>query len=492
MSLLLVTLFLLFYFSFKAFWSFDREVNAVLKRQQDEVERVKILLSLAENQLQKSLEDYAAWDSMIKYTNNPNDNFVMDNIGIDATEPNLVDGLAILDNQQRFIWGGWYREKYLQEKNILADHPATKVRDLINQVSAFPEQHIRSVVAYTLFDDSPYLMALSKICNSHDSDCRHGYLIFVQQIEPRFINAIAKATGVTLQIRAFKQGETETHPANHSTLFKSDPLSDDRLVIDIYHSERPPPFLSFSELSALSGFVLLMMIFNTVVVSILVKPIKNAQLVLETFQRTGGKLPNAKSFYSREMRSFTHHINELITQLEVRGAKLQWQSYHDPLTGIANRRGLYDSLERYVNQQRFPYIAIVILDIDYFKPFNDNYGHLYGDKALKRLAQALNDIETPHESLVCRFGGEEFCIAFASDTPIDVEQQLHSIRSSVEALGIKHEYSPTSAFLTVSIGAAAGKIEDYAQVDQLFQRADEALYMVKNSGKDNYKVDSLN
>ncbi len=489
MSVLLVMLFLLFYFSFKVFWSFDREVSAVVKRQQNEVERVRVLLTLAENQLITSLEDYAAWDSMIKYTEDPSDEFVMDNIGIDATEPNLVDGIAIFDDKRNFIWGGWYRGDTVQEKNILDERSQPKVNALLNQVSAFPEQYIQSLVTYTIFDNQPYLLAASKICNSHERDCRHGYLVFVRQIKPMFTNAIALATGVDLSIQVLRQGALATPLSNHSLLFKQDPLGDDRLTIDIGHSEHQPKFVTLSELSALSGFVALMMLFNIGVVSILVRPIKDAQIVLETFQRTGGKLPNAKSFYSKEMRSFAHHINKLITQLEVRGAQLQWQSYHDPLTGIANRRGLYDSLERYVNQHHFQYIAIVLLDIDYFKPFNDNYDHLHGDKALKRLAQALNDIETTLECLVCRFGGEEFCFAFASDSPINIEKQLHIIRRKIESLGIKHEFSPTSKFLTVSIGAATRKVTHYAQVEPLFQRADEALYTVKNSGKDNYKVD---
>ncbi len=488
MSLMVVMLFLLCYFLFKGFWSFDREVDAVIKRQQGEVARVEILLSIAEDDLRTSLADYAAWDSMIDFTSHPSKEFIADNIGTDAEPPNLVDGILILDANRQFLWGGWYRNHQFELENWLKKRPAHRTQSLLDNVDALPKQRISSDLEYTVIDGQPYLLAVAKICNSLGEDCRHGYLLFLRQLHAEFIHNLERATGVSLTLSVVPQNTTPQTQVDHSVLLKRDPLGVEQLAIDIHHSEPRPKFLTIPEIYALSGFALLMLLVNMLIVSFLVRPIQHARMVLEAFQHSGGTLPSRESFYSREMRGFAYDINRLISELEIKGAKLQWQSFHDPLTTVANRRGLYDALERYVSEYHYTHIAIVLLDIDHFKQFNDNYGHLRGDETLTTLAKALDAMRSSYEKLVCRFGGEEFCLAYASDSAINVEKQLLTIRRTVAELAIPHEYSSISPYLTVSLGASTSHVDHFQDVLELIQRADEALYVVKNSGKDGYKI----
>ncbi len=493
MSVLVVLLFLMFYFTFKAFWSFDQQVTAVTERQKNEIERVEILLSMAERELQTSLEDYAAWDSMIEFTQNPTKEFIRDNIGPHAFESKLIDGIVILDTDMRPIWSGQYQNNHVYDVNFLdmprrSESNALLGHSLLSNAKALPSNHITSAVEYTVFQNRPYLISYAKLCKSTGYDCQYGYLFFIRQIEPQFISDVEQATGVGITMRTFFDTDLQTAPPNHSFIYKKDALDQDILAIDISHPEKIPEFLTIPEIYALSSFAMIMLLFNVGIVTFMIRPINRAQRALTVFEQTGGKLPCENSFYSKEMRSFARYINKLISELEDKSEKLKWQSFHDPLTGLANRRGLYESLENYISQQQYQYVAIVLLDIDHFKQFNDNYGHMSGDEALKKLSKALADDDIAMEKIACRYGGEEFCLVFFNDFPINIEKQLHIIQRKVSELKIRHGYSPVSEQLTVSIGATTQIVEDYRDIAPMFQRADEGLYEAKNSGKSQYRI----
>lgn len=164
------------------------------------------------------------------------------------------------------------------------------------------------------------------------------------------------------------------------------------------------------------------------------------------------------------------------------------QSEHDPLTRISNRRHLEKQLKSYLSDRPQAYLVLFLVDIDFFKRFNDSFGHLAGDEALCSVADVLQSVEFYGEKIVARFGGEEFCVVLASDCAFDAEQYAQQMRSKIEQLAIANPVDALCQYLTVSIGGVYAISPKMGSYLSLFHQADMALYHAKEHGRDRYVV----
>ncbi|MBU2712611.1 GGDEF domain-containing response regulator [Zooshikella harenae] len=179
-------------------------------------------------------------------------------------------------------------------------------------------------------------------------------------------------------------------------------------------------------------------------------------------------------------------IVDIQRKLHMMNSQLQSLSKTDVLTGVANRSGFYDVSERELKRCRREQkaLSILMIDVDFFKQYNDNYGHLEGDHCLVTIAQALkNNLKRPLD-YICRFGGEEFVVLLPM-TDLDgarlIAQQL---RQAVLNLEIPHKASSVSPFVSISIGAASNQdhINTFT-INDLLTKADAALYTAKERGR---------
>ena len=164
--------------------------------------------------------------------------------------------------------------------------------------------------------------------------------------------------------------------------------------------------------------------------------------------------------------------------------ELKKQAVFDSLTGVPNRRSLLLRLsEEYRRCQRNQQpISIIMCDVDNFKAYNDAYGHVKGDKCLKKVAQMIKASLKRPGDFCARYGGEEF-IVLLLDTSL--EGALHvaeRIRLNIEKMGIQHRRSPTQV-VTISLGVATSDGNTAISHDELIKRADFALYQAKQQGK---------
>ena len=160
-------------------------------------------------------------------------------------------------------------------------------------------------------------------------------------------------------------------------------------------------------------------------------------------------------------------------------------SMTDGLTGIANRRHFDFRLDLDIAQarrQNYP-LSVILLDVDFFKPFNDNYGHGAGDLALKSVAEALAHAVQRKQDLVARYGGEEFACLLPDTDANGAMKVAELIHKAIAALAIPHEFSAVSASLTCSIGVVTWQGEDSRTHDDLLKSADDALYRAKLEGR---------
>lgn len=166
--------------------------------------------------------------------------------------------------------------------------------------------------------------------------------------------------------------------------------------------------------------------------------------------------------------------------------KLEKLSVSDGLTGITNRRGmdLYYRMFWDQAEQHGESIAVLLLDIDFFKAYNDTYGHLAGDQCLKRIAYVLESHAVYDKGLASRYGGEEFAVILPGAGIMEALQAATCIRKAVEALAIPHSGSSVYGFVTVSIGIAVHlPAEGGMEREELLEAADQALYMAKHAGR---------
>ena len=161
------------------------------------------------------------------------------------------------------------------------------------------------------------------------------------------------------------------------------------------------------------------------------------------------------------------------------------QSLSDGLTGIANRRHFEKQLEvewnRALRNQR-P-VSLILADVDCFKNYNDNYGHLAGDDCLKAVAGKLASAVNRSSDLVARYGGEEFVFLLPELSLQKAVELAEIIRYQIENLAMSHQYSAAADIVTISLGVASAVPQKNANSAVLIRDADRALYYAKQNGR---------
>src|SRR6185436_4294220 len=179
----------------------------------------------------------------------------------------------------------------------------------------------------------------------------------------------------------------------------------------------------------------------------------------------------------------THALQQRDVELKRALQDLQEQAITDPLTGLLNRRYLREYLPRELVRARRngSTLAVVIVDLDYFKRVNDTYGHEAGDLVLKELgALLLGHIRG--SDIACRFGGEEFALVLPEASLEGARQKAEAVRAAIKKLDLNYRDKRIHA-LTASFGVAL--FPDHADdADALMRIADEALYQAKGAGRD--------
>jgi diguanylate cyclase (GGDEF)-like protein len=172
-------------------------------------------------------------------------------------------------------------------------------------------------------------------------------------------------------------------------------------------------------------------------------------------------------------------------QLREKSRELESQTFTDGLTGIANRRRfdihLEDEFRRAV-RDKAP-ISLIMLDVDFFKNYNDNYGHRLGDDVLTQVASGLAAVINRSGDLLARYGGEEFSVVLPNTDSEGAVNIAEAMRAKVESLALPHAYSGGAKHITVSLGVTTLYPDLDADVSILLDTADRALYKAKHSGR---------
>lgn len=195
-------------------------------------------------------------------------------------------------------------------------------------------------------------------------------------------------------------------------------------------------------------------------------------------------------------RAFLADLEERRQRAELAALNLRLQELAatDGLTGVGNRRALDLQLNESWHGMRAhgrPF-ALLMADIDYFKPYNDHYGHQAGDRCLCQVAESLVGTLRGGQANVYRYGGEEFAILLEATNADDLRCVAERLREQVASLGIEHFYRPDSLrHLTISLGAAMASESGLHEPRELLARCDQHLYVAKQKGRNRVQLSGM-
>lgn len=253
-------------------------------------------------------------------------------------------------------------------------------------------------------------------------------------------------------------------------------------------------------------FILLFLVFGFLIARWIAKPIINlnasAKALTEgTFKYINhdnrkdelGQLTKSFNIMGSQLTGLVANLEmqvaERTRELEERNEVLQELSFLDGLTRIPNRRRFDDFFNQAFNlsSRNSQPIAIIMLDIDEFKKYNDTYGHLQGDECIKNIAAVLKDTVKGKTDIAARYGGEEFIVALQDKDKDGVIKISKEIVSGIKALNMEHIES-NYGVVTVSIGIIYGVPYENQSPDDFIARADEALYLSKKNGRNRVEI----
>ena len=187
--------------------------------------------------------------------------------------------------------------------------------------------------------------------------------------------------------------------------------------------------------------------------------------------------------------NFVGYITD-VSELKNTHTKLEKLSITDELTKLYNRRYFNEVVIKEINRSKRnkKSLAFLMLDIDFFKLYNDNYGHLQGDIALSQVAKVLKSLTNREGDYAFRLGGEEFGAIFMYENPEDVKNYANNLLHSIENLNIPHKHNTVSKYITASIGVVIKKYDDDLSVDELYAQADKMLYKAKSFGRNQVQL----
>lgn len=191
-----------------------------------------------------------------------------------------------------------------------------------------------------------------------------------------------------------------------------------------------------------------------------------------------------------DIRSFLEESARKQKLMREQNMELRQRSETDALTGLSNRFRLNVKAQEAFENALLggTFFAIEILDVDYFKGFNDNYGHQAGDDCIKGVADRIGSMQQHPRVFAARYGGDEFVLVYEGYSKDEVEGLMKELREKIIAMDMKHEYSKAAPYVTISQGACWGIPGEGDKVESFLHTADDMLYRIKEVSRNSYRI----
>jgi|GEM_PF-1847137 len=443
--------------------------------------------------------DWARWDDTYEFIENDDRGFILNNID-DQTFVNFdIDALAIINMQ------GVTQYAALKKNNIVSE--ITNAQDISADMD----------IAHILNKDEQYgiirvngkygIYVSHHIQDSRQVHAPNGVLIYMRIYKPEFFTRIGLISGLQVMLGQFENVPQETLP--HFENFKIHDIREqyyftitntrDEIIGKSevkFPIDSSPTALDNPTLYSILALILLPVFITGIIYLVILIPIFRISKNIRLMKSTGNIFHLEQKSHIDEIDGFLITFNGLVDKIHMYQQKLLDDSNTDGLTGIYNRKFFdiaFDKGWRVSTRASLP-LSIIMMDIDYFKKYNDYYGHLQGDEALKEVALALSNVIRRADDTLARFGGEEFVVISHASSLQHLEELLTIILQAVRELNIGHKQSSVHHHLTISCGACFIKNNGPWMKDlklEALNLADEALYDAKHNGRNQYSIRTL-
>lgn len=479
------------------FWFYPMELRNFLSQQQHELNSLSTAMDIRQEQLLANVNDYAHWTDTWNFIHGNDNGFTAGNFTPTSMATLKLDAVVILNNDRVIQLA----RRLDRERQTTYSMDAVFFRTILEHPAHSEVFNAQSGLDIVRINDTPYVMAVSPVMKTDHSGPQAGWLVFLQIIDQPFLDSLARITRLELreipipvrqksalmpiELPIYEPSET------HQRCFYNR-YQEPALCLETSHdASNMPSFISAGTLAVLLILTLIPVAMFAALMHLLTEPIRKATLLLQRNNFDGLMRPVMFSTPIRlkELRQLRDAFNELVYTARQQQARLEQLSNTDRLTGIPNRRAFDEALEnawRRLGRHQQP-MALILADIDYFKPFNDHYGHQAGDVALQKVAQALKSCARRTDEMAARFGGEEFAMILYVDNEQDMQNIRERIEQAISETLVTHGYSKVSKHLTISFGIAwireSGSWLEEHSAEEWLHAADAALYAAKAAGR---------
>ncbi|MGL1933107.1 MAG: diguanylate cyclase [Desulfotalea sp.] len=483
-----------------------------LQQAKTNIDRIEALYYEVVSELDRSAFDWSSWDDIYRFIQDRNKTFIDSNLGPETFGNIQINFLYILDLDGNLVWGEVYdltqnepaiitTDKFVKQSLLLLNSSIEKIDSSLTDELQFSK-------GIFVQDNVPVLFSARPILTSHKKGPIKGYLVLGKLLTDELLDVFQERIKIkfNLDVSEYPHLLNKNVP---KVKYQINNLTDTSFEISreyflgnnedmIRISTIFPRDITQQGLNSIKyalGTHFFVGLFGIVVVWILLKITILAPISTLTKQML--KISRNKDYTLRfniergdEIGAMAKEFNYMLSIIERNNMDLERLTMTDSLTGIANRLCFTGKLKSdWSTQQRAKRpLAILMIDIDFFKSFNDYYGHPAGDQCLKQVADILCSCVRRSSDLVARYGGEEFILIMPG---IDISSAIEvadNVQTVIIENQIEHLKSEISNILTVSIGIASVVPSDESTIESLIKQADSALYDAKKNGRNRFEV----
>lgn len=475
----------------------------------DDFDRLTATFQLSTLGLKETLKSWANWTELYDYVvDRSTSRFLEEELGAVELAEAGVDFLTLLDLSGHVIG-------MTEVPGVGGDLPATE--EMIRQ-SVYFSAYVRSSQGASGCGAIKARTQVAMVCfgpifNSQGQGHARGYIALGQWVNEDTIRRVSQVTGLMFDIvdvptQARKEPPPATAAAMTSNMFRKDAVQviehDSQRELELrspltgllgqdiaeIHMRWPRRLRQMVDTSSditemvvltlivLSGALLMLLLDRVVVRRLNLLRVELASIV--DSRRWAGEVSIRGG---DELAALARYTHELVLIVRQQVQELEDLSQTDALTGLPNRRAFDERLEHILAQYARQKLsaALILMDVDHFKKYNDTYGHPAGDEALKVIARCLRSALRRELDLPARLGGEEFGVLLQGVSAEQACAAAQHIRLAMQELALTHVANPPLMVMTMSLGVAVVTPQDTATT--LYQRADDALYQAKTQGR---------
>lgn len=490
---------------------------------EQDLQRVRFALESEIDHLDMVCWDWAAWDDTYDFVTSRDPEFVASNLVLSTFLDNRINLIYFYDRQGRLVWG--------QSHELSEGKPlplAVFSRPVQPESLTLPQElpvgltvSEQKITGILPTEQGPLLLSARPVLTSDNQGPMRGTLVMGRLLDRALVTELIERTRLVFTfylLTSLPEEQVELFTANPEAP-RFDKSDETRLVTSqsypglsgkptfVLRVQSPRLFMQTVRLAmhhvvvslVLAGMVLLVLM-STLLQRIVLGPLHRLTGHARTIRADGGLSARLQLKRRDEIGQLAKEFDLMMGEIEQKSAELaeangelQRLSQEDVLTNLPNRRRFEMSLAKewkWMLREQRP-LALILCDVDFFKQYNDTYGHLQGDQCLRAVAHALREKVHRPGDLVARYGGEEF-VAILVDTDLAGAQVVaEAFRQAVRGLQIPHRSSSVDGCVTLSVGVASLVPEVGLEPEALVSLADQALYLAKQRGRNRVQIQDL-